>query len=80
MESLNTEESKNQHKGDAVVVNEGTIGGFLVHEGFLVQEVKTLNRSLQNILKTDVKQLSDDGIEERKSNFKKLTKRLENLS
>ena len=49
-------------------------------EGFLVQEVKTLNRSLQNILKTDVKQLSDDGIEERKSNFKKLTKRLENLS
>ena len=49
-------------------------------EGFLVQEVKTLNRSLQNILKTDVKQLSDDGIGERKSNFKKLTKRLENLS
>ena len=49
-------------------------------EGFLVQEVKTLNRSLQNILKTDVKQLSDDEIGERKINFKKLTKRLENLS
>ena len=49
-------------------------------EGFQVQEVKTSNRSLQNTLKIDVKQSSNDEIGERKSDFKKFTKKLENPS
>ena len=35
-------------------------------EEFLVQEVKTTMRNLQSALKTDVKQLSDDEVRERK--------------
>ena len=49
-------------------------------EGLYIQEVKTSNRSLQNTLKIDVKQSSNDETGERKSDFKKFTKKLENPS
>ena len=50
------------------------------YEDFLVQEVKTTMRNLQGTLKTDVKQLSNDEVKERKSGLLKLNERTENLS
>ena len=49
-------------------------------EGFLVQEVKATMRNLQSTLKTDVKELSDDEVRERKSGLVELIERTENLS
>ena len=43
-------------------------------EEFLVQEVKTTTRNLRSTLKTDVKQLSNDEVRERKSGLLKLIK------
>ena len=49
-------------------------------EEFLVQEVKTTMKNLRSTLKTDIKDLSDDEVKERKSGLPKPIERTENLS
>ena len=50
------------------------------NEEFLVEEVKTTMRNLQSTLITDVKQLSDGEVRNRKSGLLKLIERTEKLS
>ena len=56
-----------------------SIGSKKRSEEFLVQEVKTTMRNLQSTLKTDVRQLSNDEVRERKIGLLKLIERTENL-